>query len=385
LGFAACFVPKQYFKAAGDFADGINASADTMRSAVDLNHQLCSQRAQVDYLQHRLLGTNTVDGSRVPDSPPIYWADFYDRYRTKEGKGPNGVGLTWSEHCEATRVADEVVNKAIGALSAYANALKSVSGADFSGASIGSTVSDLDTLMKAIPGISTPVLDAVKGLGSASSTDPGPIGRLAGAIAQHYSAQKVNDVVHNADPAVKTIIGVLKAYLKAVDVEEKQWDEDTRLALNMIDQKLSEKYADAVAAKPVTSIEPAVASGEKLAEKSTAKGSSGKPAKEGEALRTAPPSSAPPVAPPALGDNPLNVLQFYQVAQRWTDNLDATKARVSALADALDKLGQAEQSLVDANGTDDKLAEIQSVVGLVAQILSDVAAVKSAIHPGASQ
>jgi hypothetical protein len=370
VGLSGCGSP--YLKAAGKFADTAATTTATLQGVVDFNHTLCKKRAQIDYLQHRLMGNNTVDGRLPPLSPMLYWGDWYRQFKP-------AAGNTWSDHCKATQVSDALVNKAISALGDYAAALKTVAGDDYSGKNIGALVSDVSALVGQIPGAPTEATNAVKALGPGSA-DAGPIGKLGGALKQAYAAKQVKEIVNSSGEPVKAILKSLNDYLTAVDKEETQWENDTTDALSTIDQLMDEKPA---ASAPEHVAAPAPAS------EPPTRPEKGKPGRAA-ALPPAPPAPAAAAPAPAsaarppLRINPLHTLEFYRIADRWTQTLDATQTKQGALADALQKLTAAHDKLVAAQGKDEA-PELTDVLGLIGEVLNDIAAVQTAMKGGASQ
>ena len=348
-----------YLKAADSFASAASTSATTLEGAADFNHRLCARRARLDYLQNRLMGTNTAD--RKQAGQRLYWDEWFATFR------PGVNGPTWDEQCKATQNSDALLAKALTALSAYASALAKVTGEDYSGADIGSLVSDVDSLAAAIPGAPSAATSALKALGG-SSTAPGPVGQLGGALKQAYAAKQVKDIAKNAHPAVHTILVTIGRYLDAESAVESQWEHETRVFLNSLDTRLTDTNAapssprlDDIVDKP----------GEH-------------PAKAGRSTlgAAAPPPVPPPVASGLLRPDPIQLLEFVQFAETTMKDVEATGANMGAILDTLKNLAQAEQSLVNANGNDN---EVSALLGFVAQILGDVATVQNAIKGGRSQ
>jgi len=310
-----------YLKASQTFATAASASATTLADAPDFNHTLCSRRTQINYLKNRLEGTNTGDGAL--SGARIYWSQWAGAYK-------HSGDVEWQTHCKATQASDAVFNKALTALGAYADALATVAGEDYSGKDIGSLVTDIDGLAASIPNLPGVAATAIKPLGG-SADAPGPIGQLAGALKTSYSKRRVRDIVKQADPAIKVILTVLTTYLAAIALEETQWESDTRELIDLFDVS----------------------------------------------LRAEPGSS--PVRPEAVA-----LMELTKFAEHRTHEIETTRAAQAATSAALQSLSAAEDALVKANG-DNNSPNLPTVLGLAAQVLGDVAAVRVAIQGGAAQ
>jgi hypothetical protein len=218
------------------------------------------------------------------------------------------------------------VNRAIGALAAYGDALRTVAEADYSGRDLGSLATDAGSLAEAVPSAPASVASLAKALGG----DSGPVARLAQALKQGYAKHEVARIVAQAHEPVTGILGALRRYLIAVGREEAEWEKETQKALGTVDAVLAERYAG------------------------------GRVSRE---------------------ENALQALELADIAQRWTNELDSTRRQSAALFDAVEKLGAAEEVLRRADG-DDRSPEIPALLGLVAEVLGDVAAVRNAVRCG---
>ncbi|HUE25331.1 MAG TPA: hypothetical protein VMP89_01040, partial [Solirubrobacteraceae bacterium] len=99
---------------------------------------------------------------------------------------------------------DALFEKSLAALSAYAKALSTVAAEDYSGTDIGQLTTDVSGLIGAIPDAPGGVVAGIKALGG-SSSDPGPVGRLAGTLKQHYASKHIKELVNDAHPSVTVI------------------------------------------------------------------------------------------------------------------------------------------------------------------------------------
>jgi hypothetical protein len=388
LGFLACG-GSAYLTAAGTFASAAASSTPTMQSAVDFNHALCAQRAQLAFLQHRLEGTNTTDGLKAmyaDDSRLVSWGDWSSRYAPQLPDG--GAGPTWTTVCSSMQASDAIVTQLLAALSAYASALKTVASADYSGADIGGLVTNIEGAVAAIPGAPTPATGALKALGS-SGGQPGPIGQLGGVIKQAYAAGKVKEIVKEADPSVTKILEAIQTYLGAVGLEETQWENDGSQMLDSLGRKglVLPVVAAPTPATPPPTTANASPPGDSVSKAPAhpVKSAKGKGAEEAPVPTQAP---APPasIAPPrpALDTNAAEQVVFFEFARRWSRTVEATQTKQKAMVDAVQKLEAAQKALVKADGANDA-PDLVTVLGTVTQVLSDIAAVQSAIQKGAAQ
>jgi hypothetical protein len=338
---------------------------------VDFNHHLCIQRSEIDFLQHRLEGTNTADGHKAvsaADPTLVTFNEWFTGFKPKIGEGQ--YGASWKDTCKSMQASDVIFGKLLTALSAYASALAAVANDDYSGTNIGNLVADLNSLVGSIPGAPTAATAALGALGS-SQGQPGPIGQLGGALEQHYAAHKVQDIVKNADPSVTKILAGIGTYLAAVGTDEAQWETDTRTLIDSIEHRLDGPPAPPViATAPTKESEPPV------------KPQKSKPAKEVVPPPPPPPVAAPATAPPP-STSPVALMEFYQFARQSSRTMAATKKKLGAMSDAVQQLEQAEQALSAANGSNSP--SLATVLGTISTVLSDIAAVQSAIAGGATQ
>jgi hypothetical protein len=370
ISLALCGCPHtEYLDAAGKFASATSTSSATLAGAVSLNHQLCRRRAELDYLQHRIEGSNYIDNKFV------YWVDFYHTFKLAGGP-------TWKDQCKTMELGDAAMSNALSALNAYASALGVVAGNDFSGTDIGQLVTDSGTLVAAVPAVPGKVGPVVKSLG-ATSTSPGPIGQLAGVLKRTYAAGKVADIVKDSDASVKELLAVISGYVKAVGEEQSQWSEETAQIVDEFDALLPERAVP----PPATSAPPAPPAPPPKAPPPAAL-KTPEPASEvtkGKARAVA----AVPAVPAAAAQtdatpkrpNPTDLIDLYRFAEEWKREVAKTRTQQKALADACQKLDQAEQALVQANGSN-SAPSLGTVLTLVGELLSDVAAVQSALQGG---
>jgi uncharacterized protein YeaO (DUF488 family) len=224
--------PSPYLKASGDFATAMDNSVSTLRGMEDLNSQLCQQRAQLDYLFHRLTNTNYKDTTKDGKPVYLYWANYAAKF---EYEVPQSDGSfkkqSWETHCNQVKIADAVVDKALSGLTAYANALKTVSTKDFSGTGVKSLADDATNLAGKL-GAPSKATDIAKTLAN-------PLGQLSGALLQKYAEHKAAEVVKAADAGVTEILDGVGKYIDALLEEELATDHDMRDYLNATDKGLT--------------------------------------------------------------------------------------------------------------------------------------------------
>ncbi len=228
----ACGTP--YLDAAGEFAKATGASATILGGMTDLAHQLCLERAHLDYLVHRLEGSNKLDAHGNIDprrGQPVPFARYFSAAQIPV---PGGEPPTqsWETHCSQVGVADQLATKALQALSAYANALQTVAVTDFTGSNVKQLGTDAGALARALTQNTSSTTNKVAAIS-------GAVSELAGTLEKQYAEAKVKDIVTTADPDVKTILAGLISYLDAVGEEGTDATHLLRTLLADADTKLS--------------------------------------------------------------------------------------------------------------------------------------------------
>ena len=224
--------PSPYLKASGEFATAMDNSVSVLRGMKDLNSQICQQRTQLDYLFHRLTKTNFKDKKK--DGTPIYLygADYAAKF---EYEVPQTDGTfqkqSWETHCKQITIADDVMDKAFAGLSAYADALKTVSTKDFSGKDVTSLVTDMSSLVGQL-GAPSKSTDIVKALAN-------PLGQLTDALLKTYAEHKVVEVVKASDAYVTEILDRAGKYIDAIHDEENAAEYEMHDVLNLTDKGLT--------------------------------------------------------------------------------------------------------------------------------------------------
>ena len=220
-----------YLTASGNFATAMDNSVSTLRSMKGLNTQLCEQRAQLDYLFHRITKQNFFE---IKDGKPeyLYWSDYTAKFKYEVPKADGtSEKQTWETHCNQVTTADAVVDKVLGGLSAYANALKIVSTKDFSGKDVTSLAADANKLAGQLgaPSKATGIAGALAN----------PLGQLSGVLLATYAKEEVNKVVKEADPSVTNILDGISKYIDALMAEESDAEDLMRNTIKAADARLS--------------------------------------------------------------------------------------------------------------------------------------------------
>ena len=225
--------PSPYLKASGDFATAMDNSVSALRGMEDINSQLCQQRAQLDYLFHRLKNENYYKDTTKNGAPVyLYWAKYEEKFEYEVPQSDGScVKQTWETHCKQVKTADAMVDKALGGLSAYANALKTVSTKDFSGTDMTSLTNDANKLAGQL-GAPSKATDIAKALAN-------PLGQLSGALLKNYAEHKAAEVVKAADADVTEILDRVGRYIDAILDEENDTDDAMRNVLNAADKGLT--------------------------------------------------------------------------------------------------------------------------------------------------
>lgn len=224
LLLAGC-ASQAYLTASGNFAKALDDSASTLRGMKDYNSQMCQQRIQLDYLYHR------IEDKKLGRTP-IYWADYSKKFTYKvtqiDGKV---IDQNWDTHCEQIQISDAIVNEALSGLSAYANALKTLSNKDYSGSDMKSLANDAITLAGKLNAPSK-VTDIAKAL-------PDPLQQLSGVLLATYAKKEIRKVVKEADPSVTKILDGIGKYIDALMAEELDVEHQMRDTINAADAGLS--------------------------------------------------------------------------------------------------------------------------------------------------
>jgi hypothetical protein len=213
-----------YLKASGDYAKAMDGSVSTLRSMKDYNSQMCQQRMQYDYLFHRI--EDKKQGTTA------YWADYSKNFEYDVTQ-PDGkvVKQNWDTHCQQVQISDDIVNKALSGLSAYANALNTIATRDYSGANIKSLADDTISLASQLnaPSKST---DIAKSLTA-------PLQQLAGALMMSYTEGQVKIIVKEADPSVTEILDLIGKYIDALTEEEIAVEHQMKKTIDAADSRLT--------------------------------------------------------------------------------------------------------------------------------------------------
>lgn len=155
---------------------------------------------------------------------------------------------------------------------------------------------------------------------SVAKTLTDPLATLAGVLEQNYAEKKVAEIVKAADPSVTAILDGIDKYIQALIEEGNNEVTRANIALNAADS--------------------------------------------------------------SLGKDGLEILQFFQIAATWTDDLQAKIDTQQALAGVVKKLQAAEAALAKAGSQEnpDKAPELKTVLGNALTVITDIQALNSAIQ-----
>jgi hypothetical protein len=217
---ACCHTP--YLTAAGNFGSTMSNSSTELQGLTGLASDLCQERAQLDYVFHRL--NQDPHAGAVPRWP----SDL--SYEVPQSDGTTRTS-TWGKHCEQIALADAVVTKALTLLAQYGKALNDLSGGDYSGKNVTGIVTDVGsdlTTLKTAPSKVTDTLTALAG----------PLGDIAGMLEKEYAEGQVKAAVKNADPGVKAALAAIINYELGVGAEVADAQHLMKNALEEADKKL---------------------------------------------------------------------------------------------------------------------------------------------------
>ena len=149
---------------------------------------------------------------------------------------------------------------------------------------------------------------------------PDPLQQLSGVLSSMYAKNGVKKIVKEAGPSVRKILDGVGKYLDALMAEELDVENQMRNTLNAVDQGLS--------------------------------------------------------------DDPMEQLQFSELASRWGSDLRAKKDAQRTLSGALKGLQEAESALASAGDqpNPDKANELKMVLGSAIVVIGDIQALNNAIQ-----
>jgi len=222
---AGCNDLSPYLKASGDYAKALDGSVSTLRSMKDYNSQMCQQRMQYDYLFHRII-------DKKSGTTNAYWADYSKKfmYEVTLSNGKK-VKQNWDTHCKQVQISDDIVNKALSGLSAYASALNTIAARDYSGANIKPLADDTITLASK--------LNAPSKITDIATALTMPLQQLAGALMMNYAEGQVEKIVKEADPSVTKILDLIGEYIDALTEEELDLEDQMKNTINAADSRLT--------------------------------------------------------------------------------------------------------------------------------------------------
>jgi hypothetical protein len=208
---AGCGV-NDILRAGGDVGTAARAGAAAFTPAFAIATDVCRRRAELDFLQHRVEGSD-------PWGTGVGWAKWYE---THASPPPGG---TWKESCARVSQGDEILLAALRVLAAYGDALHAfTTGEDVNG-------DDVRALAAGAAGTAANLSKdpSTKGkLGSAGSALGEALAAFAGVIAEKMSANETRNVVAKSDAKVQAILQRMTDYASAT--EEQLDDEERRLA-----------------------------------------------------------------------------------------------------------------------------------------------------------
>ena len=376
LGLGGCGGADPYLGAAGQFATAASADTKALQGAVPFRQHLCEQSSQIEFVANSLARTNTTDGKLSSDTnSPVYWTQFYTLKPLVDGK----PGPSREDTCKASAAADAFVAKLLGVVSGYADALQQVAGEDYSGGKFGTLVTDLGTL--AGPSRTFRARTRVHSRRSGvRRSAPGPVAQVVGALEQHYLAGEVRRLVRAAAPSLQLILGGIASYVKAVNVQEHQWEVDTYAMLDNLEKGMTGRAPAGIppAAPTPESPPPKAVDSTKMPKSKGVKVVEGPPI-------AAPVAPTPPAPHGSEASDPLALMEFYRFAHQWQYNAELTNAKQAALSAGVQDLMGAESALKSVADGGPGAPSLTDVLALVTQVLNDVAAVQSAIQGGATQ
>jgi hypothetical protein len=189
-----------YLQAAGKFAATTSENVTALQGVTGLRGALCHKNAQFEYAYHRMDGVVMLPGEREP----VTLLDYETRFPYNS--------TTWSKLCKEANDSDAVVQKTLLLIGAYAEAMKSITGADYSGKDVKSLITSVAALAQGLGG------SKASGLAK-SLVDPGT--SIVGAIEQRYAKNRLADIVANANSGVTAMLAGIDGYLGAVRDESK--------------------------------------------------------------------------------------------------------------------------------------------------------------------
>jgi hypothetical protein len=207
---AGCGV-NDVLRAGGQVGTAARAGAAAFTPAFAIAADVCRRRAELDFLQHRVEGSD-------PWGTGIGWSKWHE---THASPPPGG---TWKESCARVAQSDEILLAALRVLAAYGDALHAfTTGDEVNG-------DDVRALAAGAAGTAANLSKdpAAKGrLASAGSALGELLAALAGVLSEKMTANETRSVLAKSDAKVQAILEKMTEYISAT--EEQIDDEERRL------------------------------------------------------------------------------------------------------------------------------------------------------------
>jgi len=185
---------------AGKFAATTSNGVAALQGVTGFRGQLCHRNAKFDYAFRRMGGPVVVEG----EAEPVTVISYESRFPYNS--------TTWAKLCSESDASDVVVERALGAIGAYADAIATITKVDFKGQDVKALGADLAVVANGLG--ASPASGIAKSLAD-------PIASVTGAIAQSYSTKEIAVVVAKGDPGIKALLKGIDGYLAAVSDESK--------------------------------------------------------------------------------------------------------------------------------------------------------------------
>lgn len=205
----AC-TPTKLLKATAQFSTTTVAATAELRAAPGILSELCRDRIELDYFEHRL----------IPGQAVAPLAEF------REAPIPTVGGHTttsWKIRCDGLARADQAFLRGLSALEQYSAALGGFADKDLV------TKDELDKLAASFADDAqklredaAPYHDALAGLSA-------PVAAIAQAVEGNWKGRKLRGLVHRTNPSVHDLVEQLEEFIRVV---RRGYLRDTRLALH---------------------------------------------------------------------------------------------------------------------------------------------------------
>ena len=208
VGGAGCGA-SDVLRAGGQVGTAARAGAEAFTPAFAMASDVCRRRAELDFLQHRLEGSDAWGTG-------IGWSKWYET-RT----GPSG-SRSWKAHCARVGQSDEILLAALRALAAYGDALHGFTTGD------GINGDDVKAIAAGATGTAgglskdQETQDRYASAGSALGV---LLSALAGVLAEKATAGETRSVLVRSDRPVQAILARMADYAAAT---EEQLDDEER-------------------------------------------------------------------------------------------------------------------------------------------------------------